>query len=275
MVKPYGERIQYHSVDHCGFPGRVRNYGIERSHAEILAFLDADDECLPGRFERQLRLLEETGADLVFCDAEVDCGNDQLSPTLLERIGMLSLLRQASGPGWIEDGFSLLIKTGGFINGGLIMVRRSALARAGCFDPSLRIGEDYDLATRIAAEGRIALDFTPGVRRREHSDNISADWSKRWPDSTALYERFLRDHRVRQTAELLNSMSKRTAQAYRGMGSWYLSEGNIADARRCWRRSMQLRTLNISTAFWLMSFLPAGCLRGLQRIARSASSATR
>jgi glycosyltransferase involved in cell wall biosynthesis len=264
-VERYRDRICYYALPHCGLPGRVRNYGIERSHADVVAFLDADDECLPGRFDRQLRLLKESGADLVFCDSAMHDENGNPRPTFLEKIGALSLVRQAIRDGSIEDCFGLLIKTGNFINGGVMMIRRAALDRVGFFDPSIRIGEDFELATRIAAEGRVAVDFTPGVLRREHGNNISADWRKRWPDSLALYQHFQANPRVQSRPELRQSVRKKTAQVYRGMGSWHLGEGDSSSARQCWRRGMALDPLTASTAFWLMSFLPSGWLRRLQR----------
>lgn len=43
-----------------------RNVGIEAAHGEYITFLDDDDEYLPGKVEKQLRFMLETGCDLSF-----------------------------------------------------------------------------------------------------------------------------------------------------------------------------------------------------------------
>ncbi|MGC2856362.1 glycosyltransferase family 2 protein [Novispirillum sp. DQ9] len=48
--------------------GAVRNLGVAESTTEYVAFLDGDDVWLPQKTERQLALIESSGADLVGAD---------------------------------------------------------------------------------------------------------------------------------------------------------------------------------------------------------------
>lgn len=258
----YKDRVRFFAMGHCGLPAKVRNYGVDCAASDVIAFLDADDECLPGRFERQLALLNKTGADLVSCDARVEGANGAAS-SLLKRVGVLSMLRQAEHEGVIEDCFGLLIRTGGFINGGLMMVRHKAFRHAGGFNDALRIGEDYELATRLAAQGKVAMDFAPGVLRHEHGENLSSDWGKRWPDTLKLYELLASTEAVKARPELVESLRHRRAQACRGLGSWRLGQGDVEGAREAWQQGAELDPLSAAGAFGLLSHLPGGLLRAL------------
>lgn len=53
-------------------PGWARNRGIERTEFRFVAFLDADDLWKPGKLERQLERMAETGAGLCVEGSEMD-----------------------------------------------------------------------------------------------------------------------------------------------------------------------------------------------------------
>lgn len=259
----YGSRIRYFTLNHCGMPARVRNFGVAQAAGEFIAFLDADDEALPGRFARQLQIMQDTGADLVSCDARV-ASPEGVTESHLERIGVLAALQAAEHGGVIEDCFGLLIRTGGFINGGFMMARRAVLQRVGGFNPELRIGEDYELALRLAAQGKVAVDFTPGVLRREHGGNLSLDWQKRWPDTLRLYELLMEHPRVQARPELMREMRRRTAGVCRGLGSWMLRQGDASAARRYWLRGAVLSPFSTCTLFAMLTVLPRRTLLWMQ-----------
>ena len=47
-----------------GGPGAARNRGLELAQGELVAFLDADDEWLPGYLAESIRLLDQNGPDV-------------------------------------------------------------------------------------------------------------------------------------------------------------------------------------------------------------------
>ena len=64
------DRIRLFSRDARGLVATL-NEGIELARGEFIARMDADDRCLPGRFDQQLHLLQGGGVDI--CGGAVRC----------------------------------------------------------------------------------------------------------------------------------------------------------------------------------------------------------
>jgi glycosyltransferase involved in cell wall biosynthesis len=62
-------RIKVIAIDNSCAPGRPRNYGIDRSSGEFIAFLDQDDWWFANKLERQLTTFREGEYDVVYSDA--------------------------------------------------------------------------------------------------------------------------------------------------------------------------------------------------------------
>jgi glycosyltransferase involved in cell wall biosynthesis len=121
----------------------ARNRGIETSAADWVAFLDADDEWLPFKLERQARVLERNPS-LVWC-----AGNREWLRGGAFRAAPLpgSFASPAAGeavPFFAAAAAGVSLQTSGFV------VRRSVFTEVGLFDPSLSVSEDRDMWWRIA-----------------------------------------------------------------------------------------------------------------------------
>jgi glycosyltransferase involved in cell wall biosynthesis len=67
IIKTYGNKIIWESLPHQG-GNHARNRAFVLSRGDYIQYLDADDYILPQKIERQVRFLEETGADVVYGD---------------------------------------------------------------------------------------------------------------------------------------------------------------------------------------------------------------
>jgi glycosyltransferase involved in cell wall biosynthesis len=150
-----------------------RNLGIESARFEHIAFLDADDFYLSGRFR--------VARDIMTADSSVDGVYDAIG-TLYEDEQVGGWYREQQHPDLItirepvapEQLFEVLL-TGGegyFITDGVV-VKAALLRKAGGFDESLRIGEDTAMWVKLSVLGRLVggcLDEPVG-RRRLHARN--------------------------------------------------------------------------------------------------------
>lgn len=131
-------------------PAAARNAGLQATRNEWIAFLDADDQWLPGKLLTQFNALEQH-PDATFCFSDVlertPDGNDQI---LRCRQPMRSVL--------------LELLWGNLFSTPTLLVRRACFEEAGAFDISLRTGEDWDMWLRLAARYEGLFVCEPLVR---------------------------------------------------------------------------------------------------------------
>ena len=145
-------------------PAAARNLGIEKSSGDWLAFLDSDDEWLPGK---------------LVCQLEYFARNPEIRICQTEEI-------------WIRNGRRVNAmkkhkKYGGFIydqclplcivSPSAVMIHRSLLEEVGLFDENYPACEDYELWLRIASRHPIGLIETPYIHKYGgHSDQRSREF---------------------------------------------------------------------------------------------------
>ena len=74
---------------------KTRNRGFELSQGQYVALLDGDDVWLPEKLEKQVRLAQETGAEIVYCSYSIvdesrkKICDDFIVPDTIDYEGML------------------------------------------------------------------------------------------------------------------------------------------------------------------------------------------
>lgn len=141
----------------------ARNRGIQESTGSLIAFLDSDDEWLPGRLAKTVApLLDNPSLGVCYCLSErvsadgsrlleSDPGRDRLTPWGIYQPEFLTM----SAP----------------------TVRKEVFDRCGVFDPGLRHYEDHELFVRIAEQTGIQRVDDVLVLRHVRADSVgeSAD----------------------------------------------------------------------------------------------------
>ena len=163
-LAPYRDRIVYIKQQNGGVSS-ARNTGILAARGEWLAFLDADDEWLPGYLESQQNFLRNNPTfDMVFTNGLIFGDTHLAGRTTMEFSpieGEITLLRALAGECPI---------------GYCALVRRELVVRAGMFDTSLHGSEDYNLWLRILhLGGRIGWQATPLMKYRKRDDSATSD----------------------------------------------------------------------------------------------------
>lgn len=143
-------QVVYHYQGNAGLAA-TRNAGARLSRGNLLALLDADDEWVPTKLERQLAVLRER-PEL----AAVGCHRIRVKQDAAGR----ELWRRASTKavgGLTEIDFATEI-WGNQICGATVMIRREVFERFGGYDATMRASEDHDLWLRLLGAGeRIAV----------------------------------------------------------------------------------------------------------------------
>jgi glycosyltransferase involved in cell wall biosynthesis len=141
------DRIRYLPQHNQG-PAAARNAGIHAARADLIAFLDLDDQWTPQHLEHCVHALA--------ADSGAGIAQGLIRNVITDEAG---LLRFCSPPYR-------------FVNLGAAVIRRSVLERCGHFDSRLRFGEDFDFITRCWEQGirKIDLDHVSLLYHRHESN---------------------------------------------------------------------------------------------------------
>ena len=165
---------------HHGMLGFTRQFGLDQVCTPYALWLDADDELLPGRTDRLVRAMAETGVDLAFDELELVDGATGISkgtcpiPSFLDRPPyLLRLFERNHLPGVGQVAF------------------RTESARAVGYDGELHGPEDIDFVLRALMSGLCAtLVREVGYRMYAYPTSVSRQLNHQ----RAMYRQALRKH---------------------------------------------------------------------------------
>jgi glycosyltransferase involved in cell wall biosynthesis len=142
----------------------ARNEGIHQADTELIAFLDADDEWLSTKLEKQAKLIvSEPNSSFV------SCGSDLTSPAG-EYLGD-TFLGQTITVG--DNAWKALLEDN-YVTTPSVLAWRRHLRELGGFDQSLKIAEDQDMWIRLAERGGLSYVFENLVHIHEQEYSLSA-----------------------------------------------------------------------------------------------------
>ncbi len=251
-------RCSFVSHPHAG-PAAARNRAIAMSNSPFVAFLDADDEWLPLKLQRQMALLKQDSTLGLACSncAVGEAGGEKGAAFTTEDRPISGRL------------FQDLVRRC-FVFTPTVVVRRQCLEELGLFNESLSVCEDFNLWLRIAARWRIA--FSPEVlaitHKRPGSLSASISPEKRLETGVAALENVQSSCSGLSPSET-RALREALAERNYFLGSFLLSQGDKWPSRRSLAAALKLQPTHWRALAKLgLSFLPTGSSKSVVEVNR-------
>lgn len=206
----------------------ARNAGVLAASSGLIAFLDADDEWMPGYLERQIEMVK-TNAQMTFSATRgvvIDADGREGPVT---NVGAPIV----AGP---QAWKALLARN--FVSTPCVVARRSAVRSVGGFREDLPVGEDQDMWIRLALNGEVG--FIDEVLVKVHASPAGLTARHRDIEANLVLEMIL--GHVARLAHRLSSKERREILRAR-----YAKHGQLAVANGAYGTGVRL----LLTSVWM------------------------
>jgi hypothetical protein len=215
---------------------------------------------MPEKLARQIQLIEEfPSLGLVHTDFF-----DLVEGVLRPRAAHLPAREVPSG--WVTGRLFLSF----FGLPSTMMVRRALFDRAGGFDSTYPVCEDYDLLLRLSRLGQFGYLGEPLVAHRLHAGSVSDKEVALVADTLSVLERFLEQYPGLREECGGQAVAERLADLHQRQGPRLFWQDDFVAARRHLYAAWRLRPERLSSlALLLAARLPAPAIRATRALKRS------
>lgn len=168
-------RFRVHTQKNQGLPKTLNKLISLVEGGEFIARMDADDICMPERFEKQRNFLMEHPEVVVVGSGHLDIDEYDLP---------IEITRKPLDHKEILD--NMFCGIGGQIMHPTMLIRRTAIEAIGGYREQFKQGQDYDLLLRLSRIGRLANIEDLLINYRRHPDSITATRRKRQVENTII-----------------------------------------------------------------------------------------
>lgn len=230
------DRIRYFKLSsNSGGAAAPKNHALKFAQGELIAVLDSDDEWLPEKLERQLKLFKEhPTVSFIGCHE-----------LIVDEQGIERLYQIPEVPNVMHR-----ILQSDYLGGGSCTAyRRDVFNRYGGFDEELNSGQDWEMRIRLAQNsGYKTTQGDPLVKRYLHENNISKTAiEKKQKDLDHIEEKYQR---------LYEKHSDIYSNKLRSDGTRLILAGHGRAARRAFLRAFKQNPRNLQAVlFFFLSFL--------------------
>jgi glycosyltransferase involved in cell wall biosynthesis len=219
-------RIRVLPVARSGHLGRLRNLGVRTGSGSLVAFLDSDDEWLPGKLEAQVPALCAAGARWCYGRYEV---MDEEGRPARRRAGEFSARSGRIAVDIAGDRADVFI--------GTVLVERGLFEAVGGFSEDSRVQRrgDWELQLRLAMHAEVlAIDDTL-ARLRDHGGRTTTLEQQLFTTLIGTLDAFLESDPPREIARLVGRIR---ARHLADAGAEQLARGAYAAAGRMFWRAL-------------------------------------
>jgi glycosyltransferase involved in cell wall biosynthesis len=260
---PYKDRIRYIYQSNGGL-SKARNHGINEAQGDLIAFLDADDQWLPEKLQKQWECLREN-PDTPFVHTDLY--------RLYEPSGSIvhKYRDRKRFSGYCYNEFFW----GNAVIPSTVLVTRQCLEEIGQFDEEIRGAstQDLDLWIRIARCFPLSYLDEPLVLYREHPTNASRNQRMMLEDEYFVLAKALRADPTLQQVLDCDRVQRRMSKLAFGAGYINVDAGDLRRARRYFRIALKYEPQSLKTwAFWTSTFLPPGLRQKLRLVKQGLMS---
>lgn len=163
-----------------------RNHGILESDGEFIAFLDDDDIWMPTKIEKQVKLIIEKNAGMVFCNG-LRFYNDDLDDNKPYQKLFISNKPIT---------YKLELRGDRIGSTSHPLIRRESLAKSGLFDLDMPARQDYEMWLRLCKNCEVWGIDEPLFYYRYHSGNrITKSYKKELTSYQLLWKKYKDDYK--------------------------------------------------------------------------------
>ncbi len=227
------ERIKYIKHEQNKGEAAARNTGIKIARGEYIAFQDSDDEWLPEKLEKQIKVFENASSKVgvVYTGFwRIKNGKKTYIPS--------SKITPKEG-----DIHNILLE-GNFIGGPVTLIKKECFERAGMFDEELPLLTDWEMWIRLSKYYHFKYIDEPLVISYYQPDSIGRNQDASIRADELILEKHFED--IKKDSRLL-------AKHYSNIGTLLFSNGEFKQGRSYLIKAAVAYPLNIKPL--LMAFI--------------------
>jgi glycosyltransferase involved in cell wall biosynthesis len=209
----------------------TRNELLEHTTGEFTAMMDADDICMPERFEKQVEWLDAhpdyvaVGSRVLLIDPE---GNPMCTLPIRETHEEI-------------DKWHIEVASGTAMANPTVTMRTQAVRDVGGYDEDAIWAEDYDLFLRLGEHGKLATMPDVFLHYRQHFTGTG--YARNYKQRKAIHvsvEKACKRRGLPVPKKVSNEKfpNRNAAYAYWQWAEWSMRGGNMATARKYLRMSL-------------------------------------
>ena len=270
IIQSQTSDIKYISQENQG-PSAARNTGIKVAQGDWIAFLDADDQWMPDKIEKQLLALKHSPElHLLAGDMqEIGINNELITQSVLAKHNLLQKFQEINSLP-IKNALAELVNKN-FIPTGTVLVNRSTLIEAGMFNTAIRFGEDLELWAKIATKHSITCLPEVLMLRRLHGQNATSCTMPMLIDLVKVMQSIRQYSNNILIAQNINA-DKLVANAWANLGYWYFINEDYLQAKSAFSNSLKEKFNKRALTYSIACALPRKIIKTIRNTKQTLSN---